>query len=137
MRHEKSIVAGISIDQNKAHRQIELEAFVVIDVSHKVQGLIDVVEPPVTCQGNGEWEIEIGTRRTEAMVGKNELGIVTQQGVQLLVFEIEMRCYGSIGSRIIHVVESVMKQFFSASKGVQTNTTMEPPVAFSFFEFVS
>ena len=104
MRHEKSIVACISIDQNKAHRQIELEAFVVIDVSHEIEGLVNFIEPPVTFQGNGEWEIEIRTRRTEAMVAKNELGIVKQQGVQLLVFEIEMRCHGSIGSGIIHRV---------------------------------
>ena len=137
VRHEKTIVACISIDQNKAHRQIELEAFIVIDVSHEIEGLVNFIEPPVMFQGKGEWEIEIGTRWTEAMVAKNELGIVTQQGVQLLVFKIEMRCYGSISLGIIHMVESVMKQFFSANKGVQTDTTMEPPVAFSLFEFVS
>ena len=65
MRHEKSIVPAFSINQNEAHPQIELEAFVVTDVSHEVQGLIDVVEPPVTCQGKGEREIEIGTHRGE------------------------------------------------------------------------
>ena len=118
VRHEKTIVACISIDQNKAHRQIELEAFVVVDVSHEVQGLIDVVEPPVTCQGKGEWEIEIGTRWTEAMVAKNEFGIVTQQGIQFLVFEIKVRCYGSISPVVIHMVESVVKQFFASGKRI-------------------
>ena len=76
MRHEKTIVAGIAIDQNKAHRQIELEAFIIIDVSHEIEGLINFIEPPVTFQGKADWEIEIRTRQTEAMVAKNELGIV-------------------------------------------------------------
>ena len=35
------------------------------------------------------------------------------------------------------MVESVMKQFFFASKGVQTDTTMEPSVMVSLFELMS
>ena len=118
MRHEKSIVPAFSINQNEAHRQIELEAFVVADVGHEVQGLIDVVEPPVTCQGKGEREIEIGTHRGESVMAKNEFSIVTQQGIQLLIFEIKVRFHGSISPVIVHMVESVMKQFFASGKRI-------------------
>ena len=71
MRHEKSIVTVFPINQNKPHRKIELEALIITDVSHKVQGLINFIEPSILFQGKGEWEIEIGTHRTEAMVAKN------------------------------------------------------------------
>ena len=118
MRHEKSIVPAFPIKQNEPHRQIELEAFVVVDVSHEVQGLIDVVEPPVTCQGKGEREIEIGTHRGESVMTKNEFGIVTQQGIQFLVFEIKVRFHGSISPVVIHMVESVVKQFFASGKRI-------------------
>ena len=69
-------------------------------------------------QGKGEREIIIGTHRAEAMVTINELGIVTQQGVQFLVFKIKVRLHWSISSGIVHMIESVVKQLFSASKGI-------------------
>ena len=36
MRHEKAIVTALPINQNKPHRQIEFEAFVIADVSHEI-----------------------------------------------------------------------------------------------------
>ena len=100
---------------------------------NEIEGLVNFIEPTILLQGKGERKIEVRTHRTEAMVGKDEVCIVTQQDIQLLVFEIEVRFCESISPGIAHMVESVVKQFFSASKGVQTDTTMEPPVAFFAF----
>ena len=54
MRYKKLIFTAIPIDQNESHRQIELETFIVTDVRHEIQGLIDVVEPTILLQGKGE-----------------------------------------------------------------------------------
>ena len=46
--NKKSMFTCISIYQDKTHGQIQLEAFIIVDVGDEIQCMINLVDPPTS-----------------------------------------------------------------------------------------